>query len=242
MPAILLFDLDGTVVKFDRASNHSGASMGIVGPGRMSMDRAIERLFGVARASDGVRFAGGTDRAIARALLQRARVPDAEHEAWIPRVLDAYVEALDEVLQVRRYEAIGDVEHCVHALEARGHVVGVATGNIRRGARKKLQSAGLGAVFELERGGFGDDAEERSLLVAAAIARCRAAAPFADAWPVVVIGDTEHDASAARAVDALVVGVATSDDQRTELARAGVTEVVARCGPELVDAIERSLR
>lgn len=216
---ILLFDLDGTVITFDG---------GAPGPGRTAMGRASRALFG-ADHTEGVRFAGGTDRGIARTLLERA---DREvNEANVDAILDTYVKELVSVLRDRQYRAVGDVASAVAACTARGASVGVATGNLRRGAEIKLTSAGLGAVFDLERGGYGCDHELRAEVVRAGIRRC------GGGTDVIVIGDTSEDVKAARAVGARCVGVAINAATHAELVAAGADAIVDGCGDALVEAI-----
>jgi HAD superfamily hydrolase (TIGR01549 family) len=220
LPRVVLFDLDGTVLTFDDAPP---------GPGRTALDRAMRELYGIEGASEGLRVAGGTDRALARSLLARAGA-EADDGA-IARVLDAYVGHLEAVLRTRRYRPVGDVAGAVVACAQRGAVVGIATGNVREGARLKLRSAGLEAMFDVSRGGYGCDAEPRAEIVRIAIVRC------GGSHEVVVVGDTEHDVRAARDVGARVVGVATSENARRELAQSGADAIVDACGPALVDAI-----
>lgn len=216
---ILLFDLDGTVITFDGEGP---------GPGRTAMGRASRRLLG-ADHTQGMRFAGGTDRALARTLMERAAVEVTEGS--IARLIDTYLEELVDVLRDRRYRAIGEVASSVSACTARGAVVGVATGNIRRGAKIKLTSAGLADVFDLERGGYGCDHELRAEVVRAGIRRC------GGGKDVIVIGDTKQDVDAARAVGARCVGVAVNEPTRNELREAGADVIVDACGEALVDAI-----
>lgn len=216
---ILLFDLDGTVITFDG---------GAPGPGRTAMGRASRALFG-ADHTEGVRFAGGTDRGIARTLLERAG--REVNEANVDAILDSYVKELVSVLRDRQYRAVGDVASAVAACTARGASVGVATGNLRRGAEIKLTSAGLGAVFDLERGGYGCDHELRAEVVRAGIRRC------GGGTDVIVIGDTSEDVKAARAVGARCVGVAINAATHAELVAAGADAIVDGCGDALVEAI-----
>jgi phosphoglycolate phosphatase-like HAD superfamily hydrolase len=218
---LVLFDLDGTVLTFEGAPP---------GPGRTALDRAVTKLFGVPGATDGVRLAGGTDRALARALLRRVGADDSE--AGVSALLEVYVLELEDVLRARRYRPVGDVARVVAACRERGAGVGIATGNVRRGARLKLGSAGLSDVFDLERGGYGCDAEERAEVLRAAVRRCAGSA-----CEVVVVGDTEKDVAAARAIGARIVGVAISTASRAELAAAGADAIVDTCGDELVRVI-----
>jgi phosphoglycolate phosphatase-like HAD superfamily hydrolase len=218
---LVLFDLDGTVLTYDG---------GQPGPGRTSMGRASRDLYGD-DFTVGVRFAGGTDRAIARALLDRAGLPF--EESSVQALIDRYLEHLTVVLADRPYKPVGDVAGAVSACTARGARVGIATGNVRRGAAIKLASAGLGEVFDYERGGYGCDHEVRHAVVQKAIERC------GSSESIVVIGDTRQDVEAARHVGAKVVGVAVNDETRTELAEAGADAIVSACGEALVDAIFR---
>jgi phosphoglycolate phosphatase-like HAD superfamily hydrolase len=54
---------------------------------------------------------------------------------------------------------------------------------------------------------------------------------------LVVVGDTRHDVEAGRAAGARVVGVATDEESRAELAAAGADAIVSACGEELVRAV-----
>lgn len=216
---IVLFDLDGTVLTYDKS---------LPGPGRTSLARASRDLYGDDHTV-GIRFAGNTDWGIARAILDRAGRPF--EPANVEVLLDRYLEHLQVVLAERPYRPVGEVASAVAACTARGACVGIATGNVRRGAAIKLRSAGLGEVFDYERGGYGSDHELRALVVQKAIERCGGGSP------VIVVGDTRQDVDAARAVGAKVVGVAVNAPTRQELEEAGADAIVEACGDALVDAI-----
>jgi phosphoglycolate phosphatase len=221
---IVLFDLDGTVL------TPIGAGPG---PGRTAIDRAVHELFGVAGATTGVRLSGNTDRGIARALLVKLGVEPARHDAEIDRILEAYVRHFEEVLKTRKYRPLGDVAGATKVLSERGACVGLATGNVRHGARMKLTSAGVVDCFDLDKGGYGCDAEHRPDVLRVAVERCGGA----NGAGVVVVGDTLHDISAARAIGAKVVGVAMNEASREELHAHGADVVVDDCGAAVVEAI-----
>jgi phosphoglycolate phosphatase-like HAD superfamily hydrolase len=126
-----------------------------------------------------------------------------------------------------------------HPLRAHGHhervVLGLATGNLEKGAQLKLQSVGLHQHFRF--GGYADDGEDRVEIVRAAWRRAQALG----ATEAVVIDDAVKGVLAARAVGLPVVGVCTGRrdaafDPVRELAAAGADFVV----PDFSDA-ERSL-
>lgn len=221
-PRIVLFDLDGTVVTYQGPPP---------GPGRTALDRAMRDGYGLEGTTDGLRVAGATDRALVRALLLRAGVYDDEKA--IDRLLVRYLAHLGEVVQTRSYRPVGPVDSAVRQLREKGIVVGIATGNVREGARIKLTSAGLGATFDFGLGGFGCDAEPRADIVRLAADRCGRNRPD----EVVVVGDTDRDVLAGRAIGARVIGVALDARARAELEAAGADAIVDACGNALVDRI-----
>ena len=95
-------------------------------------------------------------------------------------------------------------------------VLGLLTGNVRRGAQIKLSHFGLWDYFVC--GGFGDQHTDRGDVARSAMDAVRAhvggAVSPADVW---VIGDTPLDVSCARAIGANAVAVATGWHPADEL-------------------------
>ena len=155
-----------------------------------------------------VEAAGRTDAAIARDLLRAAGLADAAIDARADEVAAAAVVAYEELCpaDLSAFVAPG-VPAALEALAADPAVYrqALVTGNMEAIARRKLASAGIGHHFAAGQGGFGSDAEDRSLLPAVARAR-------AGGWPrerTVVIGDTPRDIACARADGVRVIGIAT---------------------------------
>jgi phosphoglycolate phosphatase-like HAD superfamily hydrolase len=103
-------------------------------------------------------------------------------------------------------------------LSARDDVLqALGTGNFRRGGELKLRHYGIGHHFPDMPGGFGEDSESRDEMIGTAIGRlANGARPR-----VVVIGDTPHDITAARANGAFAFGVATGRNPAAELLACG---------------------
>ncbi len=208
-PTVLLFDIDGTLVTTG-------------GAGRRAISRAFEKLHGRLDACDSFSLSGMTDRAIVRKALSIIGVeptPDA-----IDAVIENYLAFLGE--EVQRTE---DRLYFVHAgmreavAEARsrsGVAVGLGTGNVREGARVKLERVGLYHQFAF--GGFGCDHEDRVELIRHG---ARAGAKLLDAsletCRVVVIGDTPKDVAAAKGIGAICIGVGTGNFSPQQLKEAG---------------------
>ena len=208
-PAILLFDIDGTLL------NAGGA-------GRRAIARVFKEHFARHEIFDDVRFHGMTDRAIVRGGLARAGL--AVDEAAIDAVCAAYLAALaDEVPRSAGFRIMPGAAALLDALAGRsGLAIGLGTGNLREGARIKLEHARLYHHFPF--GGFGCDAEDRAELLrigaergarhlGAALAHCR----------IIVIGDTPKDVAAAQAIGAASLTVETSGFRGAELLAAGAT-------------------
>jgi phosphoglycolate phosphatase len=227
---LYLFDIDGTLL-------HAHYS------GRNAFDAIMVEQHGIADASNGIRYGGKTDPAIVdeifTARLGRRATAD-EHAAFI----EAYLPRLRMLLDAHGVEVLAGVQEALGFLAARRDSVrlGVATGNVRRGAEIKLaagkllswfarpgafaasgrspggpRSAPEGSAESIDCGGYGCDSAVRAELVARAIERGREGR---DVREVVVVGDTIHDIAAARACGATVCAVATGSDPADKLAHA----------------------
>jgi phosphoglycolate phosphatase-like HAD superfamily hydrolase len=210
-PTVLLFDVDGTLVTTG-------------GVGRRALEIAFERSFGRRDACRTFRLDGMTDRAIVRAGMRAIAVEPTE--ALIDQVLVDYLLVLAEEVA-----AASDATYRLHAgmaatLDAaaicRDVAVGLGTGNIREGARIKLQRVGIYDRFPF--GGFGCDAEDRTELIRRGAERgaARLGAGAAECR-VVIIGDTPRDVAAAQAIGAESVGVGTGSFSAEQLLAAGAT-------------------
>lgn len=214
-PTVLLFDIDGTLVTTG-------------GAGRRALSRAFLDLHGRADACS-FPLDGMTDRRIVRMGLEALRVevtPSA-----INAVIDAYLVHLEvELSAASDQEAylLPGMRAAVEAAQGLGHVaVGLGTGNVRAGARTKLERVGFHAPFTF--GGFGCDHEERPALIRVGAERGAALlhAPL-EVCRVVIIGDTPKDIAAAQAMGAECLAVATGRYPVDALEAAGATRVFRR--------------
>jgi len=114
-------------------------------------------------------------------------------------------------------------------------VLALATGNLREAAFMKLRAIGLDHHFD--GGGFGDEHETREEMLHAAMRETGCA----EGDRVVVIGDTEHDITAALAVGAVAIGVATGNRSAATLVEAGAHVTLSDLS-DLDAALEALLR
>lgn len=198
---LVLFDIDGTLLR-----PH--------GLGRRSLERAFAEIFGGSGYFDGVPFHGRTDPDIVAEGLRRA---GGEPAAAAP-VVEKYLAHLADETAASPPLVLDGVREALDALRGvPGVLLGLVTGNVRRGAEIKLARDGLGGYFSV--GAYGDDSADRGELVR--LARRRAAElGHAVEGPRFAfhVGDTEADVRAARTGGASPVAVATGGDSYERLA------------------------
>jgi phosphoglycolate phosphatase len=191
---VILFDIDGTLVRTG-------------GAGKAAIEAALCEEFGVSLSSEEVPYSGRTDRAIGHDLLVGHQIEPSP--ANLARLVEGYLARLPHYLGRFAGVVCPGVGDLLAQLRGRpGVVLGLLTGNVRRGAEAKLGHYGLWDHFAC--GGFGDhhfdrDDVARSALRSAEEHIGRRVDP-ADVW---VVGDTPLDVSCARAVGANAVAVAT---------------------------------
>ncbi|WP_375745684.1 haloacid dehalogenase-like hydrolase [Corallococcus interemptor] len=208
-PTVLLFDIDGTLVTTG-------------GAGRRAMGLAFEQLHQRRDACDGFSMSGMTDRAIVRKGLGIIGQPDTEDT--ISAVIDAYVAHLGlEVPKVdaREYRLHPGMREAVMEARSRtGFAVGLGTGNVRAGAKVKLDRVNIHDQFAF--GGFGCDFEDRVALIRhGAQAGAAQLGERLEACRVVIIGDTPKDVAAAKGIGAETIGVGTGNFTAQALRDAG---------------------
>lgn len=209
-PTVLLFDIDGTLI-----------STG--GAGRSAISRAFGLLHQRDDACSTFSFDGMTDRAITR--LGLTAIGIEANDANIDALLATYITCLKETVRAvpeDRYIVHPGTRAAVDAAVHAGCAVGLGTGNVREGARVKLERVGLFAKFAF--GGFGDDHELRPELIRAGADRGAGQLGVERTNArVIIIGDTPKDVSAAQAIGAESLAVATGGHTVDELRATGAT-------------------
>ncbi len=190
---VCLFDIDGTLIA-------SG------GAGKAALEAGLSSEFGVNRLIEKLDLSGRTDRAIVTDLLRRLDLPT--EEATQQRLFNAYLRHLPDCLRRSTGRVLPGIQPLLNHLRERTDVaLGLLTGNIRAGARVKLEHFGLHEYFTF--GGFGDEYHDRDDVARSAWRELTALYPGVSPREVWVIGDTPLDIRCARAIGARVVAVAT---------------------------------
>jgi phosphoglycolate phosphatase-like HAD superfamily hydrolase len=194
---LILFDIDGTILWTD-------------GAGRRAMEAALLEHFGTTGPAS-YRYDGKTDVQIVRETMRESGVDEAHVDRCMTSVLEAYLTRLDAELVtpgrvLRRFEGVLEL---LDALEARtDRVLGLLTGNLARGAERKLSAVGV-APERFRLGAYGSDHEHRHELPAIALARAESLGMRFPGDRVVIVGDTPADLQCGRGIGAKAIGVAT---------------------------------
>lgn len=215
-PTVLLFDVDGTLVT-------------TCGAGRRAVERTFETRYGSKDVLP-LSFGGMTDKAIVRnglLALGMSFDSDAALESEIDATLDAYLAVLAEEVRRAQIRIHEGMVRAMDMADGRPNVaLGLGTGNIRKGAEIKLRCVDIFDRFGF--GGFGDDSIDRPALLMAGARRGaeKLGVPIEDCR-IVIIGDTPKDISAAKAIGAECVAVATGMHDLAELRACEPTAVFA---------------
>lgn len=203
MVRLVLFDIDGTLIR-------SG------GAGVRAFAQTFQEVFGLAEATRTLRFAGRTDMSLVRECLTQHGIEPSPQN--IERFFLHYPRFLEDLLHTTRggvCEGISDLLEKLGTVSA-PPILGLLTGNVRRGAELKLRHYNLWQHFET--GGFADDHEDRNCIAAAAKQRGEEiAGRKLSGGEVVVIGDTPHDITCGQSIAAKVLAVGTGEFERAQL-------------------------
>jgi phosphoglycolate phosphatase-like HAD superfamily hydrolase len=224
---VVLFDIDGTLLTGPPGRQTAGL---------MAMHYAARVVAGENENYKKIEFAGRTDYQIARLLLQAAGDKDPSGQR-VEELVDRYLAHLREGTKQRPYTVLGTPRPVVERLREDGAVVGLGTGNVRAGGAIKLKSAGIDDLFDLVKGGFGEDGDTRAEVLETGARRLDATRKL----PVIIVGDTPYDVQAAHEIGALCVGVPYRHNDSHVLEKAGADAVVDDIGDSLIGAVERLL-
>jgi phosphoglycolate phosphatase len=197
---LVLFDIDGTLLRSE-------------GLGRSSMRNALSEVFGSA-GDDSYRYDGKTDKQIVRELMKIEGHSDEVIDDRMERLLARYVGGLDERIATGNYAVriLPGVAELLDELEKQSDIaLGLLTGNVVEGARRKLAAAGL-SFDRFTVNAFGSDQEHRPNLPA--VAQQRASETLGvelERGAMIVIGDTPADIACGRSLGAKAIGVATGN-------------------------------
>lgn len=193
MAFTIFWDIDGTLLTTG-------------GAGLYAWIDALEEVAGVRREVTVADTAGLTDVEIAGNLLKAAGAPLGN--GLQERLLRRYEDLLPASLPRKTGRVMAGVIELLGLGRRDGSVTHLLlTGNTRRGAAAKLAHYGLGSL--LFDGGFATDAPDRPGIARKAWTLAAAVSPGLTPDRAIVIGDTPHDISCAKAIGVRCLAVGT---------------------------------
>ncbi|MBL0389330.1 HAD hydrolase-like protein [Tumebacillus sp. ITR2] len=195
MKLLLLWDIDGTLIHCR-------------GCGKRAMEQAFQQIYGVEDAFRGIGMAGGLDLHFLEAAFSKHGL-EVAGPAKLPDFFKLYYSELEREADTEDNILLQGVVSILERTEREPTWYNaLGTGNLEQGARIKLDVHDLNRFFPV--GGFCVEAVDRAVMLQQGVENASAhyGTPFAPEH-VIVIGDTDRDIAAARAIGARVVAVAT---------------------------------
>jgi phosphoglycolate phosphatase-like HAD superfamily hydrolase len=198
MPSqFLLFDIDGTLLLTG-------------GAGKIAFEEAFEELFEIPDSWGDLDPHGKTDPAIFDEVAQRklGRLLTAGESDLLMELYEELFEA--HIQRSPRFELMPGVAEILEYLSKDPTLfLALATGNFEGAGHMKLKRGKIDHYFQT--GGFGNDARERDKILLAAVQYSEELARKSfEKNRIFVIGDTEHDISAAKKAGLRSIAVLTN--------------------------------
>jgi phosphoglycolate phosphatase-like HAD superfamily hydrolase len=212
-----LFDIDGTLLNSRDAVHY------------FAFQHAMRQVLGIEASIEGVPVHGNTDIGILRAVLRRAGMNDAAIDSHMPEIVAQITAEVQRNREQLNPELCPSILKLIAYLQARGKLLGAASGNLETVGWLKLEKAGLRPMFAF--GSFSFPRESRADIFQHGIDLARER--LGRQATVTVVGDTPSDIQAARAVGAPVVILATGIYSFAELKASGPDACFA-CGTDLL--------
>lgn len=195
MKKLLLFDIDGTLLRAEGATHKA-------------ITRTYKELFNAQKTIDIGALIGATDCGIfkdAASKLLGRQLSDAEMQAVEKR----YLELLPGALASASFQVKPGVKELLPLLYGMKNIVmGLETGNLEPAAYMKLKQGKIAGYFKS--GGFGSDSENRADIIRKAIERAGTANNISfKPGNIFVIGDAPNDIISGKAAGAVTIAVAT---------------------------------
>jgi len=212
MKLYLLFDIDGTLV------NTGGA-------GLRAMKGAAVECLGDGNLLEGCSFAGKTDRSIIHDLIRRAGIQngiDGKARCMNARYIALLKPALTGAHNFLVYPHVHEVLEQLSrdsSLEP-----ALLTGNLKQGARLKLEHAGLWNYFQW--GVYGEVSEDRNDLAHEALRSITAKDGPTEPRRIVIIGDTVSDIRCGQAIGATTIAYSAGFEPAEKLLPAGPDHLI----------------
>ncbi|MEF3279886.1 MAG: HAD hydrolase-like protein [Elusimicrobiota bacterium] len=188
MKKVILFDIDGTIIKAG-------------GAGLRALNKAILEMGGPSDICSHFELQGSTDRVNFQNAFYSAfkRMPTQKEFRKLSKLYIKYLpEEVEYSVKKKIYFKINGIEKFLDFLSKQDDIlIGLGTGNLKEGAYIKLKPSGLSHYFLF--GGFGENHTKREDMLKKAVKNAsKILKSKIRPFDVYVIGDTEKDITAAK--------------------------------------------
>jgi phosphoglycolate phosphatase len=193
---LLLFDIDGTLVRVE-------------GMSRISLIEALRSVYGTEGSAATHNFSGKMDSVIISEVMREAGLSDAQIANGFDEAKKLYIDNFKSQAEKNHVRVMSGVIALLEELHKHpGVVLALLTGNFEESGRHKLILPDINHYFPF--GAFADDAPTRNQLPPVAVERAKSHTGIDfKAKEVVIIGDTEHDVNCAKVLSSKSIAVAT---------------------------------
>jgi phosphoglycolate phosphatase-like HAD superfamily hydrolase len=212
-----LFDIDGTLLNSRDAVHY------------FAFQHAMRQVLGIEASIEGVPVHGNTDIGILRAVLRRAGMNDTAIDSHMPQIVAQMTAEVRRNREQLNPELCPSILELIAHLQARGKLLGAASGNLEIVGWLKLEKAGVRPMFAF--GSFSFPRESRADIFQHGIDLAHE--HLGKQASVTVVGDTPADIQAARAVGAPVIILATGIYSFADLKASGPDACFA-CATDLL--------
>lgn len=196
MKKLVLFDIDGTLVRIEGIS-------------RNALIEALRQTYGTEGDAATRSFAGKMDGVIIHEILYESGLKSNDIAQKFEEVKKAYIEIFKARAQKEHVKILSGVRALLETLASHNDVfLGLLTGNFEDSGRHKLKLSDLNHFFSF--GAFAEDGFVRNDLPEVAVERAYSITKKNfEEKQVVIIGDTEHDVKCAKVLNSKCIAVAT---------------------------------
>ncbi|MBR9690555.1 HAD hydrolase-like protein [Candidatus Woesearchaeota archaeon] len=206
MNKLALFDIDHTLLKPSKVHHES-------------FEYALREVYGIKGKMHDVNAHGLSDRLIAIKVLKMHGVKNNLIRKNLDKAMKVMQEYYSKNMRKEKLIVEPGVKKLLDALQKKGVMLGLITGNLQSIAMDKMRHLGFDKYFKF--GGFGSDGTKRKDLVKAAIKRAKLCGFKKKIKNVFVFGDTPVDISAGKANKAVTLTVGTGHYSLFRLKKAG---------------------
>lgn len=223
---VLLFDIDGTLLSTEKA-------------GFEALDKAFKDVLNSKLGLYDIKLDGNTDLNAIKQVCRRENIKFPDH-CTLSLFIEVYSTYLDRLIRNKGHLKPGVYDLLKYLNSQSNYILGLVTGNFRKGAYIKLARFNIAKYFKI--GSFGCESSKRENLIRLAINKAihyiksnyqdskNADSSFGNLFDTIVIGDTPNDILAAQQVGVKVLAVATGNYSFENLQKYNPTWVLHNLG------------